>query len=178
MFRLYLTAHALSRSRISALPISEPIDRTMNGKLSFLLLSVAVLAFACGPRPRNADTAAARTHHRATDATLVSALDVNVGDGVDFDFYVTNNGDKKVEVNFPSGRTHDVIVLDSLGNEVWRWSKGRMFTQSLQNKILRSADTLTYAERWTGAPRGRYTAVASLASANFPVEQRIEFTVR
>ena len=176
MFRLYRTAQAISRYH--GTPTSEPIDRTMNGKLSFLLLSVAVLAFACGPRPRNADTAAARTHHRATDATLVSALDVNVGDGVDFDFYVTNNGDKRVEVNFPNGRTHDVIVLDSLGNEVWRWSKGRMFTQSLQNKILRSADTLTYAERWTGAPRGRYTAVASLASANFPVEQRIEFTVR
>lgn len=150
----------------------------MNGKLSFLLLSVAVLAFACGPRPRSAETVATHSHHHATEPQLVSSLDVNVGDGVDFDFYVTNNGDKKVEVNFPNGRTHDVVVLDSLGREVWRWSNGRMFTQSLQNKILRTADTLNYAERWADAPRGRYTAVAMLASANYPVEQRIEFTVR
>jgi hypothetical protein len=150
----------------------------MNGKLSFLLLSVAVLAFACGPRPRNADTAATRTHHRPTDASLASSLKVNVDDGVNFDFHITNTGDKKVEVNFPNGRTHDVIVLDSLGREVWRWSNGRMFTQSLQNRILRNADTLSFTERWTDAPRGHYTVIATLASANFPVEQRSEFIVR
>ena len=34
------------------------------------------------------------------------------------------------------------------------------------------------ALKWSGAPAGHYTAVAKLASANFPVEQRREFTVK
>jgi len=83
---------------------------------------------------------------------IVSALAVNVNeatDGVRFDFRVTNAGGTRIEVNFPSGQTHEVIVLDTLGREVWRWSDGRMFTQVLQNKVLRSDDTLAYGERLT-----------------------------
>ena len=73
---------------------------------------------------------------------------------------------------------HEVFVLDTLGREVWRWSKGRMFTQLLQNMILRTDDTLAYGERWKDAPRGQYVAVARLASSNYPIEQRTAFVVR
>jgi hypothetical protein len=97
---------------------------------------------------------------------------------VRFDFRVTNTGDQKVEVNFPSGKTHDVIVVNEAGREVWRWSRGQLFTQSLQNRVLRSSDALDWDATWEDAPRGRYTAIATLASGNYPVEQRAEFTVR
>lgn len=107
-----------------------------------------------------------------------SALDVSTDDGVRFAFHVTNAGGGKVEMNFPSGQTHDVVVIDAAGREVWRWSQGRMFTQLVQNKILRNADTLSFDEMWKDAPRGQYTAVARLASANFPIEQRTSFIVR
>lgn len=152
----------------------------MNGRIAFLLVSGAVLAFACGPRPRGADGVTARTAKpKAHDtAALSSRLAVNVRDGVAFDFTVTNNGAKKVEVNFPSGKTHELVVLDTLGREVWRWSNGRMFTQSLQNKVLRSSDSLAWEERWRNAPAGRYVAVATMASGNFPVTERAEFVVR
>jgi hypothetical protein len=89
-----------------------------------------------------------------------------------------NEGKKKLELNFNDGRTHDVVVLDSLGKEVWRWSKGRIFTQAMQNKVLRTSDSLTYEESWKDAMPGRYVAVATLSSANFPVTQRVEFEVR
>jgi hypothetical protein len=152
----------------------------VNGRIAFLLASGAVLAFACGPRPHGGDgivTHNARPKaHEAVE--LSSRLAVNVNDGVAFDFTVTNSGAKKVEVNFPSGQTHELVVLDTLGREVWRWSNGRMFTQSLQNKVLRSSDTLAWEERWRNAPAGRYVAVATLASQNFPVTQRAEFIVR
>ena len=95
-----------------------------------------------------------------------------------FAFAVVNEGKKKLELNFADGRTHDVVVLDSLGREVWRWSEGRLFTQAMQNKVLRTSDSLRYEESWRGAKPGHYIAVATLASANFPVTQRIEFTVR
>ena len=152
------------------------------------MISLGVLAFACTPRPRGSEQATARSaktqreQNARADATsrIQSALAVNVNDvndGVRFDFRVTNAGGTKIEVNFPSGQTHEVVVLDTLGREVWRWSNGRMFTQVLQNKVLRSDDSMAFGERWKDAPRGQYVAVARLASANYPVEERTTFVV-
>jgi hypothetical protein len=52
-----------------------------------------------------------------------------------------------------------------------------MFTQTLQNKVLHASDSLDYDAHWQNAPAGRYTAVAMLASENFPVEARTDFVV-
>jgi hypothetical protein len=155
----------------------------MKGRLVFLLLSVIVLAFACGPRTHAADPAAQPrlTKPRAPEhgaASIAAALDVKLTDGVRFDFHVTNTTARKLEVSFPNGQTHELVVLDSLGKEVWRWSAGRIFTQTLQNKVLRASDSLNYELRWPGATAGHYVAVATLSSVNFPVEQRTEFVVR
>jgi hypothetical protein len=146
--------------------------------LVFGLASLGVLAFACAPRPRG--DARTRNAKQAAAPHIESSLDVTTTDAraVRFAFRVTNAGGGKIEMTFPSGQTHDVVVLDSLGREVWRWSNGRMFTQLLQNKVLRTADTLAYDERWTDAPAGRYVAVARLASENYPIEQRVAFVVR
>lgn len=156
----------------------------MKGRIAFAFLSVGVLVFACGPRPHGSDpstsarTAKARARDTANARVLAASLDVRVVDGVRFDFRVTNTGEKKLEVNFPSGQTHDLVVLDTLGREVWRWSVGRMFTQALQNRVLRTSDALEYEGRWREAAPGRYVAVATLASMNYPMEQRAEFIVR
>jgi hypothetical protein len=155
----------------------------MKGRITFGLLCAAVLAFACGPRASTGDSAGAIRTSRARSSApngpaLVSTLDVVVKNGVAMDFRVMNAGAKRLEVNFPSGQTHEVVVVDSLGREVFRWSKGRMFTQSLQNKVLHSSDALDYDALWQNAPAGKYTAIATLASENFPVEQRAEFVVR
>jgi hypothetical protein len=146
----------------------------------FVLASIGVLAFACAPRGRSDATSRSTATAQREDPHVESALVVNAdsSEGVRFAFSVTNVGGGKVEVKFPSGQTHEFIVLDTLGREVWRWSEGRMFTQLLQNKVLRNADTLSYDERWTDAPRGRYIAVARLASDNYPAEQRTTFVVR
>ena len=155
----------------------------MKGRITFGLLCAAVLAFACGPRASTGDSAGAIRTSRARSSApngpaLVSTLDVVVKNGVAMDFRVMNAGAKRLEVNFPSGQTHEVVVVDSLGREVFRWSKGRMFTQSLQNKVLHSSDALDYDALWQNAPAGKYTAIATLASENFPMEQRAEFVVR
>ena len=154
----------------------------MKGRITFGLLFAAVLAFACGPRPSTGDSAGAVRTVRAksssqTGPALVSSLAVVVKNGVAMDFRVMNTGAHSLEVNFPSGQTHDVVVLDSLGREVWRWSSGRMFTQTLQNKVLHASDSLDYDAVWRNAPAGKYTVIATLASENFPMERRAEFVV-
>lgn len=146
-------------------------------------MCIAVLAFACGPRPNTGEVAGTvRTAHARSLASigpaLISTLGVTVKNGVNMNFRVVNEGSKRLEVNFPSGKTHEVVVIDSLGREVWRWSSGRMFTQSLQNKVLHASDTLDYDATWRNAPAGKYTAIATLASENYPMEQRADFVVR
>ena len=61
---------------------------------------------------------------------------MKIRDGIEFDFRVTNSTPRKLEAPLPTGQTHEVVVVDSLGREVWRWSAGRMFTQALQNKLV------------------------------------------
>jgi hypothetical protein len=93
--------------------------------------------------------------------------------------HVVNAGSKLVEITFPSGQTHDFVILDSLGREMWHWSSGRMFTQSLRNKTLAGGEALDVEETWKSsalAP-GRYTARGMLTSVNFPLTQQAGFTV-
>jgi len=84
-----------------------------------------------------------------------------------------------IELRFPNGMTHDFYVLDESGTEVWRSSTGRMFTQALQNKLIKSKDNAVFVDNWDAAnAHGKFTAVAVLASVNHPVEERAEFALR
>src|SRR5690606_21497429 len=86
------------------------------------LLCASALAFACGPRshradvPASADLVAADT----TDDGLAASLDVRTGDEVEFALRLTNATDRRVELAFPSGQTHEIVVFDAAGREVWR----------------------------------------------------------
>ena len=150
--------------------------KRMNGRVSFVMLVIAVLAFAC-TRSRTPDSLLGSKVQHKKGAAVASSLDVRVDDGVHFALRVHNDGDRKVEVNFPSGMTHDIAVLDERGRQVWRWSDGRLFTAAYQNKVLRSDDTLSFTESWHAPAPGHYTAVARLVSNNYPMEKRVAFAI-
>ncbi len=159
----------------------------MNTRLVIAALVLGAVAFACGPRPSRSESAApvatARPVQHAKAAVmpkLASNFGVRVGnESVELSMRVTNAGAKDVEISFPSGQTYEFVVLDSVGRQVWRWGEGRMFTQALQNKSLSSGEAMRIAERWEhGTLHGKYTAVATLRSSNFPMEQRVDFVVQ
>src|SRR5687768_12774094 len=107
--------------------------------LSALLIASA-LAFAyAAPLPSHSTDRASRRAFRGD--TIAASLDVKAGEDVKFAFHITNGSAKRVELRFPSGQTHDLVVFDAQDREVWRWSDGRMFTQGLQNKMLSANDT-------------------------------------
>lgn len=158
----------------------------MSSRLVIWLLCAGALALACGPHARHNESAASTTDAKPAEPRapasdehpLATSANVAVKNGVALSIHVTNLSDHAVELDFPSGQTHDFVVVDSLGREVWRWSDGRMFTQALQNKLLDSRETVTYAEHWDGRGRtGRFTAIALLKSSNHPVEERVSFTL-
>ena len=174
----------------------------MKSRLVITVLCVGAVAFACGPRARSdasssstgtttlasARTVAQQGTARATRASTAAAkgspvsaeLDVRTeGASIHFALQVQNTGKKSIELTFPSGQTHDFVILDTLGNEVWRWARGRLFTQALQNRMLSRGERLSLTERWESATlkAGRYTAVAVLKSENYPLTQRAEFEI-
>ena len=150
------------------------------------LCCIAAVAFACGPRPSSVLSASTTADVPAPPAPktaaarepLASSLSVRVQDGVALALRVTNSSDKQLEINFPGGQTYEFRVVDAGGRELWRWSEGRMFTQSLQNRLLGAGETLTFEEQWKApVAHGKFVAIATLLSDNHPVETRVEFVL-
>jgi len=145
-----------------------------------LLLCAGALVLACGPRAHSNEASANATQRQADQSanTLATSLNVSVERGVQFAFHVTNNSEKGIELRFPSSQTHDFIVLDSIGREVWRWAGDRMFTSAMQTKMLGARETLKVEEEWDPAGRkGRHTVVAKLTAGNHPLEEKVEFAL-
>ena len=162
----------------------------MNSRLLIPLLLAGAVALACGTRSHS-DAAVSPT----AKSTSVKSASVAIKPGsasiasefkvrphpkaLEFALAVTNPTRKSVELVFPSGQEYEFSVMDSTGTEVYRWGTGRMFTQSLQNKLLDGGETLHIEERAEKAlPSGTYMAVATLRSTNYPVEQRFSFQLR
>jgi hypothetical protein len=174
----------------------------MYSRLVVPLVCAAAIVFACGPRPHGVTPAAQasmasarerllgtdgkraavapKRHMKKGDTTRVDAAIAVAphSDGVHLALRVMNLDSKQLEIDFPNGQTRDFAVLDASGKEVWRWSRGRLFTQTVQNKFIAGGDSAVYEERWRPAGPGVYTVVATLRSKNFPLERRASFEVQ
>lgn len=149
----------------------------MLSRITVPLLAAAALVFACGPRTPSPVAMARPTS--GVDRGVTSHVMVDTTKGtVRFAIAVTNESRKRVELTFPHGQTHDFAVLDARGREVWRWSTGRMFTQAMQNRLLDARDAAIYTEKWRPDAPGQYTLVAELLSENYPVQQRVAFSLQ
>ncbi|HET9425269.1 MAG TPA: BsuPI-related putative proteinase inhibitor [Gemmatimonadaceae bacterium] len=175
----------------------------MNLRNAASVVLVGALAYACSSGPRSdvalergavsqqgfalasiggggiRSTKAVEKTVKSGSSGLSTTFDVaQDGDEVRFALRVVNATPKSVEVNFPSGQAYDFVVVDSVGREVWRWADGRIFTQSVQNKLLGKGESISVTEKWSSAKPGKFTAVALLRSSNFPIEQKVEFERR
>lgn len=54
---------------------------------------------------------------------------------------LNNNTGKTLRIVFSSGQTYDVIVRDGKGNEIYRWSDGKGFTQALRPQDFPPGET-------------------------------------
>jgi hypothetical protein len=97
------------------------------------LLCLGAVAFACGPRSHSEASLVSvnvvRTSRPATTqpqksrhtTRLAPKFAVQVDrQTIRFALDVTNPTKKNLELEFPNGQTHDFVVLDSIGREVYR----------------------------------------------------------
>lgn len=155
----------------------------MDNRLILPLLCAASVALAAAPFSHESKSIATTKHSAAEkSAPIVTTFDVtrpkDDTDKLRFSLNVRNNTGKMLELRFPDGQTHDFVVKDFAGKEIWRWSEGRMFTQAVRNTLLGANETVTYEETWNpGTRTGDFTAVARLESNNHPMQQRADFTL-
>ncbi|MFC4986650.1 MULTISPECIES: BsuPI-related putative proteinase inhibitor [Saliphagus] len=107
---------------------------------------------------------------------LDADLEVESGDPVALTLTVTNTGDEPREVTFRSGLEADFSISRD-GEECWRWSDGRLFTQALRTETFVPGESSTYTESWAPSEPGTYTVVAALNTMEADVEERAEFVV-
>ena len=153
----------------------------MDNRLILPLLCAASVAFAATPFSHT-DKPVAAAKHRGEDmsAPIVTTFDItrpnDDANKLRFTLNVRNNTTKMLELRFPDGQTHDFVVKDFAGKEVWRWSTGRMFTSAMRSETLKGKGETQFEESWnTKGQHGSFTAVAVLRSNNFPVESTVQF---
>ena len=145
-----------------------------------LLCAASAVAFAATPSSHNEKPIAVRHNAAAMAAPIVTTFDITRpredADKLRFTLSIKNNTTKMLELRFPDGQTHDFVVKDFAGKEVWRWSQGRMFTSAMRSETLKGKGETAFEESWnTNGQHGSFTAVAILKSDNFPVETSVQF---
>ena len=110
--------------------------------------------------------------------TLEGTLHVSVADtdAVTFELHVTNTGAEPVTLRFMSGCRADFAVSTD-DTERWRFSDGRMFTQSITDERIDPGETTVYDATWREPDPGTYTASAKLEATDHPVEATADFSV-
>ena len=157
----------------------------MTRRAAVVIVTSAAIAYACAPRnrvskndePAQQTVSDTRTAIDTTGAFAVRLLESTNQRSTSFAIEITNTG-KRDEMRFTSGKTHDFAVFDERDREVWRWSTGRLFTQSLQTRQLKTGDAVRYEAKWEAEQPGTYRVVAVLNSDTNPVQLQREFVVR
>lgn len=78
----------------------------------------------------------------------VPASSYAVGAPVIMTLTARNAGAARVSILFPSGQRYDAIARRPRGDEVWRWSHDRAFTQVIQTVSLAPGEEQAYRITW------------------------------
>ncbi len=86
---------------------------------------------------------------------------VQVGQSVRFRIRLSNNGGKTEELVSPTAQLYDFWVRKG-SREVWRWSAGQTFLQSVTTTALQTQATQIYTQTWHPTTTGRFTVYGEM----------------
>lgn len=89
-------------------------------------------------------------------------------DHIVFDLTLTNVGSEDVELLFSSGQQYEITVKDENNQDVYRYSEGKMYTQALETKVIKTGEKINWNVEWDQKeegqflPNGEYTVTAEV----------------
>jgi hypothetical protein len=96
--------------------------------------------------------------------TLDCAIAASQTDGeLSVTLTATNTGSEPVELTFSDGQTIEAVAEHG-GQEIWRYSDGRMFTQALRTETLAPGEQVVESVTWSQPPAGGYDVRAWLCA--------------
>lgn len=110
----------------------------------WLGLVLGILAVAAGAQPVIVERTEGALRLEASLSQRVFAP----GEPVDVTLVARNISSAPLGVVFTSGQRVDLIVRRPRGDEVWRWSHDKAFTQAIQNVLLRPQETIVLRVAW------------------------------
>lgn len=155
-------------------------------KLVVVLLATVVILGACNGGDGDDDESPPTTGDPAAGqvGVLVGDLDQGsveataapdppvAGESVVWSFAVTNTSAEPLTLTFPSGQRADIVLSDE-GEEVYRWSEGRVFTQAIEDVTVDAGETVTFdLESTLDIGPGTYELTATLTSDPAPAPMR------
>lgn len=84
------------------------------------------------------------------------------GDHAVFTIKLVNDSDQEIEVTFSSGQKYEIVVTDKEGEEVYRYSANKRFTQALETLTIPAKNQLSWKDQWglqvdgSRVPAGEY----------------------
>ena len=135
------------------------------------LLSTVLFLTACGGSDGDfvEGDQASQTFELA-DSLNQSASNFSSAEKFSFVLKLSNNGSEPLLFRFNSGQQYDFYVSEvgingEVGDEVWRWSSDKAFTQATSSRTLAIGETVTYFYTWDQVlsdgnllPAGSYVA--------------------
>ncbi|MCH7999879.1 MAG: hypothetical protein IIA91_10410 [Chloroflexi bacterium] len=92
---------------------------------------------------------------RERDLGLISNLEFGdglseyvIGEPVSMTLTLTNCADNPARLFYPDGQRYEFIAEDEQGQEVWRWSFEKAFTQAVGEETIGPGETVAYSEVW------------------------------
>lgn len=71
-----------------------------------------------------------------------------IGEPISMTLILTNCGDNPTRLFYGDGQRYEFIAEDEQGEEVWRWSHDRAFTQAAGEETIQPEETVAYSEVW------------------------------
>ncbi|MGH8989953.1 MAG: BsuPI-related putative proteinase inhibitor [Acidimicrobiia bacterium] len=151
-------------------------------RLPVLVVVLAVAASGCGNGDGGEENEAVPAAGSGAEVVVTVTSEPDppaAGQPVTWSLRVRNDGAEPVTLTFPSGKRGDV-VLEAEGNEVYRWSDERVFTEAVTQQELAPGQEVEYPleEPSLGVEPGDYDLIATLAAEPQvePDRQRVQIS--
>ncbi|AYJ89637.1 BsuPI-related putative proteinase inhibitor [Bacillus safensis] len=130
-------------------------------KKGLVLLLILLVLAACGQQKK--DEPDKEVSGQMGEKTVELTVDpVQKGSSVQFNMSLKNESDRDFEFTFNTSQKFELSVYDENGNEQYRYSKDRMFTQAIQTFVLKKGEAYDFQDTWSnGVKPGTYEAVVT-----------------